>query len=114
MRKLFSGVMAAAVLATGMVTFTPPPAEAQGFRDARAVERFCARNPRARECREFRRDERRDDRRYHNRRGGRPDVRPGRVSRASVARCAQRYRSYDPRTHTYVVNSRGDRAVCRL
>lgn len=131
MRTLFTGLIAAAILSTGMGVVAPTPAAAQSVnievsprgvqvirdRGGRvAFERYCARNPRDRDCREFRRDERRDDRRGRDYRRGdrREDVRPGRVSRASVARCAQRYRSYDPRTHTYVINNRGDRAVCRL
>ncbi|WP_279480514.1 hypothetical protein [Aureimonas sp. SK2] len=67
MRKLFQSFMAAAVLATGVVTFSAPQAEAQSLRERqRFVERFCARNPGARDCRDFRRDYRRwDDRRYN-------------------------------------------------
>ncbi|WP_182086738.1 BA14K family protein [Aureimonas sp. ME7] len=66
MRRLFQTFMAVTVLATGAVTFSAPQAEAQSFRERqRFVERFCARNPGARDCREFRRDARRwDDRRY--------------------------------------------------
>jgi Ni/Co efflux regulator RcnB len=124
MRKIFQSMLAVAVLATGSLTYTTPQAAAQGVRievGPRGVEvdrvrdrdrgrSYCDRNPRARECRGYDRRDRHWDRgdrgrdRYH---GPRP-------SRASVARCAQRYRSYDPRTHTYVVNSRGDRRVCRL
>ena len=145
MKKIFQSLMAVAVLATGSVTLAPVEASAQSVREQqRFVERYCARNPRDRDCREFRRDARRWDRQRYNRwyRENRRDDRdfsaaaaifglaagaiaggaianqgaaPARgVSRASIARCAQRYRTYDPRTNTYVANSRGDRAVCRL
>lgn len=145
MRKFLNGLLAAVVLATGSVTLAPVDASAQSIREQqRFVERYCARNPRDRDCREFRRDARRWDRQRYNRwyRENRRNDRefsaaaaifglaagaiaggaianqgaaPARgVSRESVARCAQRYRTYDPRTHTYVANSRGDRVVCRL
>lgn len=149
MRKLFQSFMAAAVLATGVVTFSAPQAEAQSFRERqRFVERFCARNPGARDCRDFRRDGRRWDNRRYNRwyrdnyrdrnrgdaaaaaifgfaagaavgaaananRG--PAYREGVVvSRSQIERCAARYRTYDPRTNTYVANSAGERRYCNL
>ncbi len=52
MRKLFQSFMAAAVLATGVVTFSAPQAEAQSFRErqrsssASAPATRCARLPR--------------------------------------------------------------------
>lgn len=141
MRRLAQALMAAVVLATGSVTFSAP-AEAQGFRERqRFVERFCARNPGARDCREYRRDYRRwDDRRYNrwyrdNYRDRRDNTaaaifgfaagaaagaaasgaaRGPAISRDQVARCAARYRTYDPRTNTYVANSAGERRICRL
>ncbi|MFD2236754.1 BA14K family protein [Aureimonas populi] len=151
MRKLFSSMMAVAMLATGSVTMAPTEASAQSIREQqRFVERYCARNPGNRDCRDFRRgggrnwDQRRYQRWYrdnyrHDRRDGNQAAiaaifglaagaiaggaiaggdnrRPGarNVSRESVARCAQRYRTYDPATHTYVANSRGERRVCQL
>jgi|UPI000781A63C hypothetical protein len=146
MRKLFQSFMAAAVLATGVVTFSAPQAEAQSFRERqRFVERFCARNPGARDCRDFRRDARRwDDRRYNRwyrenyRDRNRGDAAAAAIfgfaagaavgaaansnrapayrgnSRDHVARCAARYRTYDPRTNTYVANSAGERRICNL
>ncbi|WP_168990531.1 BA14K family protein [Aureimonas flava] len=147
MRRLFQSFMAAAVLATGMVTFSPPQAEAQGMRERqRFVERFCAHNPGARDCRDFRRDHRRWDERRYNRwyrdnyrqrnRGdaaaaaifgfaagaavgaaanaNRAPAYSGSVSRAKIARCSARYRTYDPATNTYVANSAGERRYCNL
>ncbi|WP_192847408.1 BA14K family protein [Aureimonas sp. AU40] len=142
MRRFSQVFMTLVVLGTGSVTFSAP-AEAQSFRERqRFVERFCARNPGARDCREFRRDARRwDDRRYN--RWYRDNYRDRRdstaatifglaagaalgaaaagnaqggaaVSRDQVARCAARYRTYDPRTNTYVANSAGERRICRL
>jgi len=141
MRRFSQVFMALVVLGTGSVTFSAP-AEAQGFRERqRFVERYCARNPGVRDCREFRRDARRwDDRRYN--RWYRDNYRDRRdstaaaifglaagaalgaaaasnqgsaaVSRDQVARCAARYRTYDPRTNTYVANSAGERRICRL
>lgn len=139
MRKLMQCLMAAAVVATGSVTFTAD-ASAQSFRDRqRFVERFCARNPGARDCRSFRRDHRRwDDRRYRRwynenyRHRNRNDAAAaaifGLAAGAALGaaasansggsshqqRCAARYRTYDPRTNTYVANSAGERRVCRL
>ena len=146
MRRFAQAFMALVVLGTGSVTFSAP-AEAQSFRERqRFVERFCARNPGARDCREFRRDARRwDDRRYNRwyRDNYRERSRSDRaaaalfgfaagaalgaaansnrapagayeVSRDQVARCAARYRTYDPRTNTYVANSAGERRLCRL
>ncbi len=118
--------------------------ERRDFRERqRFVERFCARNPGARDCREFRRDARRWDERRYNRwyRDNYRDRRDNSaaaifgfaagaalgaaagsasgggaaaVSRDQVARCAARYRTYDPRTNTYVANSAGERRICRL
>lgn len=119
MRKLFQGMIAAAVMVTGLATVAPAPAAAQSFqveigpRGVQINERGRHDDRRWNDRRDHRRwDDRRHDRRWDDRRGGRHHA--GRVSRESVARCAQRYRSYDPRTHTYVVNNRGDRAICRL
>ncbi len=140
MRRFSQVFMALVVLGTGSVTFTAP-AEAQGYRDReRFVERFCARNPGARDCREFRRDARRWDNRRYNRwyRDNYRDRRDnsaaaifgfaagaalgaaaananqGAVSNSQAARCAARYRTYDARTNTYVANSAGERRICRL
>ncbi|WP_062217812.1 MULTISPECIES: BA14K family protein [unclassified Aureimonas] len=141
MRRFAQALMAVVVLGTGSVTFSAP-AEAQSFRERqRFVERFCARNPGARDCREYRRDYRRwDDRRYNrwyrdNYRDRRDNTaaaifgfaagaaagaaagsatRGAVVTRDQVARCAARYKTYDPRTNTYVANSAGERRICRL
>jgi len=165
MRRFTQVFTALAVLATSGVAIAPAPAEAQSYRDYREfrgdrgraerrdfrrqqrfVESFCARNPGARDCREFRRDARRwDDRRYQrwyrdNYRQDRRDAATAAifglaagvaagaiagganrgpsggyvVDSGSVQRCAARYRTYDPRTNTYVANSRGERRVCQL
>ena len=120
MRKFFQGALAAAVMVTGMVSLAPAPAAAQSFqievgpRGVQINEGRRHHDRRWEDRRDNRRwDHRRDHRRWDDRRGGRGHH-AGRISRESVARCAQRYRSYDPRTHTYVVNRRGDRAICRL
>lgn len=140
MRRFTQVIMALAVLGTGTTTFSAP-AEAQSYRQQqRYVERFCARNPGARDCREFRRDARRwDNRRYQRwyRDNERYDRRNnGNAAAAAIfgfaagaaagaaassgggnsqaARCAARYRTYDPRSNTYVANSAGERRVCRL
>lgn len=121
MRNIFKGFLAAAVLATGMAAFAPAPAVAQnltvqvGPGGVQLVQGRHHGDRRWDERRDHRRwDNRRHDRRWDDRRGGRGGPHAGRISRESVARCAQRYRSYDPRTHTFVINNRGDRAVCRL
>lgn len=162
MRRFAQVFTAFAVLATSGAAFTPAPAEAQSYRDyrdfredrrdrrerreyrqqQRFVERFCARNPGARDCREFRRDARGwDNRRYQRwyrdnyRDRNRGDAAAaaifgfaagaaagaiagggnrGVVTSSQAQRCAARYRTYDPRTNTFVANSRGERRVCRL
>lgn len=136
MRRFTQVIMALAVLGTGTTTFSAP-AEAQSYRQQqRYVERFCARNPGARDCREFRRDARRwDNRRYQrwyrdNRRsngdaavaaifGFAAGAAAGAAAssgggNSQAARCAARYRTYDPRSNTYVANNAGERRVCRL
>jgi hypothetical protein len=136
MRRFTHILTALAVLGSGVATFSAP-AEAQSYRQQqRYVERFCARNPGARDCREFRRDASRwDNRRYQrwyrdNYRDDRRDATAAAIfglaagaalgaaasssGNSQAARCAQRYRTYDPRTNTYVANSAGERRVCRL
>ncbi|WP_244487963.1 BA14K family protein [Aureimonas sp. Leaf454] len=139
MKMLIKAVTTFAVVATSFVSLAPTPAEAQGFRERqRYVERYCARNPRDRDCREFRRDARRwDNRRYQRFARDRRDIRGdaaaaaifglavgaiaggaaassgGGNDRNHIQRCLNRYRSYDPATDTYLGND-GRRRACNL
>ena len=139
MKILIKVVTTFAVVATSFVSLAPTPAEAQGVRERqRDVERYCARNPRDRDCRDFRRDSRRwDNGRYQRFARDRRDIsrdataaaifglaagaiaagaaasNSGGSDRDHVQRCLNRYRSYDPSTDTYLSND-GRRRACNL
>ncbi|WP_102960006.1 BA14K family protein [Mangrovicella endophytica] len=139
MRKLLNLALSLTMLGTSIVSFSAP-AEAQSLRERqRYVERYCARNPRDSDCRDFRRDARRWDRRRYDRFardrrdirgdaaaaaifglaagaliGGAAASRGGaQEDRRHIDRCEARYRSYDARTDTYL-GSNGRRIRCTL
>ncbi|SJZ96172.1 BA14K family protein [Consotaella salsifontis] len=148
MRKFFTAFASAALVAVttlSSIAVTTNPASAQMRDRERYVERYCARNPRDSDCRDFRRGHRHwDERRYqrwyrkhHDRNdnaaaaifglaagiaGGiaaganAPRDRGDRGVREMTRhqeRCANRYRSYDFRSDTYIGND-GRRHACRL
>lgn len=138
--KKFTIAAVTAVMLASTVGATLAEAAPRGNRDReRFVERYCNNHRGDRDCRDFR-DNRRswDDRRYNtwyrghyrNRNDNSAAALFGLAAGAivgaaaagatvvgdagHVARCESRYRSYDSRTDTYVINSAGDRARCRL
>lgn len=137
MRKLTSALLSAAMVASSLVVFTAPADAQRGSRMEREryVERYCSRNPRDRDCRDFRSNRHRwDDRRYQRwyrdrHRGSGADaaaaaifgLAAGAIAGAAAtasdgahrARCEARYRSYDWRTNTFLGYD-GRRHQCRL
>lgn len=122
MQKVLSTALAGLVLATTVITSVPASAQRYDGR-SRYVERYCAENPRDRDCRSWRRDRGWDDTRYrrwyrdHHRNNNDAAAAAlfGFAAGAFVAgaagsgsgnshieACQARYRSYDIRTDTYM------------
>ena len=130
MKKLVSTALAGIVLGTSVFASTVPASAQRSFGDReRYVERYCERNRGDRDCNDFRRNRHAwDDRRYKNwyRRHHRDNddaaaaaifgLAAGAIIAGAansnnqrvvvvddhVDRCAARYRSYDPRTDTFL------------
>lgn len=135
MGKIMSTVMALTVAASSAISFSAPAEARRG--DRYNNYNYCDHNPRSRDCRGYynRYDDRRDYRRRRNNDG---DVAAAAIIGLAVGaivggaisndnrndrryyrgdshqqRCAQRYRSYDYRTDTFVGRD-GRRYYCQL